>query len=198
MDGASMRIGVRLLSLALCFLASGCFVTGGFGKNAEELDKMPLEEARAFVADKTFRSWSNPHAVPIYTVSGYAGTIPAGHGNQVEYFGPNGRAYLWYPGNKGVVPSLWKMIKSGGLYGEITRICFLYPRRSYNPVTNESGGDWDCRRLAAQISQFNENASGDIFDLASMDIPFVLEKDNLDFDELLQKAGRSPLPEKAK
>ena len=64
-------------------------------------------------------------------------TYDPGHGTQVEYFDGSGRNYLWYPGNTGVVPGRWKL--EGG------NLCFRYGANTYNPQTNQSGGNWECQ-----------------------------------------------------
>ena len=91
------------------------------------------------------------------------------HGNQIEYYAPNGIAYLWYPGNQQVVPSRWSIPDS-------RRICFQYPSQSYNPVTGGRGGKLDCRSLAYQASRQTDRVPGDVFGLSrSPRVPRVLQ-----------------------
>lgn len=112
------------------------------------------------------------------------------HGAQIEYMGLNGRAYLWYPGNRPVVPSLWREQAIGG----IASLCFLYPTRSYNPVTGQGGGNWECRPRSRWQRNVVEVARGDVFGLArSPRVPFPLPRQNLPFSELKRAAEGSGL-----
>lgn len=90
---------------------------------------------------RTFRFWS------------------AGHGAQVEYVGPGGRAFLWYPGNRVVVPSLRRTAMIHG----VPSVCHLWPPRTYNPVTRERGPGWACTPESAWAASVVEVAPGDIF-----------------------------------
>lgn len=131
---------------------------------------------RSFLAGKTYRIFGSRH------------------GNQVEYFHQNGRAYLWYPGNRSAVPSLWTVreredVRPGP--GKL-EICFLYGPRSYNPVTRRSGGQWECERAIFMMSKIIEIVPGDIFGLASGSIPSTLPK--TPERSLAQLAGRPVAP----
>lgn len=109
------------------------------------------------------------------------------HGTQIEFHDPEGFAMLWYPGNTVIVPSYWK-IDSTGYEPEI---CYLYPSSSFNPVTEEFGGDWDCRGLEGSING-NDWYEGDPFNLRSSALPFVLRRDGSSLEEIAIKAGISP------
>lgn len=116
-----------------------------------------------------------------------------GHGNQIEYFSANGLAYLWYPGNRGAVPSQWRLEARSGT-GETT-ICFKYPRRGYNPVTKKYGGNWVCRLFSVFWSHTNgEPTVGDIFGLSTGTVPYPLpnhprvDPDNIISPELQREA----------
>ena len=98
-----------------------------------------------------------------------------GHGTQVEYMSADGLAYLWYPGNRSIVPGEWH-VRIGprplgpgpesrnaiGPYAVFEQdptqpvestlyICFRYGPDTYNPVTRMRGGNWEC-----SISPANE------------------------------------------
>lgn len=89
------------------------------------------------------------------------------HGTQIEYFAPDGKAYLWYPGNLVAVPSDWKVEAKAGK----TVICFRYPNRSYNPVTQQFGGRWECRSSSQFGRSMTALIEGDEFNLRSGKIP---------------------------
>lgn len=92
-----------------------------------------------------------------------------GHGTQVEYLGSNGMSYLWYPGNRVVLPAPWKYQKD--------QICYLYGSNTYNPVTKERGGKWECQPIATSKLTRVETARGDVFGLAKRRaVPFVLPR----------------------
>ncbi|AEV37585.1 hypothetical protein PSE_3077 [Pseudovibrio sp. FO-BEG1] len=109
------------------------------------------------------------------------------HGTQYEYFAPNGRTYLVYPGNKYVLPGFWKIEQKKSS----TRICFLYPSNSYNPVTREYGGDWECQRGTSYLLRRNEVRKGDLLRLAkTTKLPKVLPKKiNLSIETAMKEVG---------
>ncbi len=98
-----------------------------------------------------------------------------GHGTQIEYFNPNGTAYLWYPGNKSGVPSRWKVEASDRSNAPVN-ICFQYPKRSYNPVTHQFGGRWECRPIALFAAGLDAVHRGDPYKLANGSIPRTLPR----------------------
>lgn len=88
------------------------------------------------------------------------------HGNQVEYYDPIGRCYLWYPTNNVALAGEWRT--------EGPNICFRYGDNTYNPVTGDHGGSWDCSSIEQQASTVVDAVPGDAFGLSSEDIPFRL------------------------
>ncbi len=89
-----------------------------------------------------------------------------GHGNQVEFYSPDGRAFLWYPGNAKAVPGRWM------INGE--DICFLYGRQYLNPVSGKWGGEWNCSNIARWSERFVDTIAGDAFGLSGPALPFRL------------------------
>jgi hypothetical protein len=63
------------------------------------------------------------------------------HGTQVEYHAPNGKTYLWYPGNSKIVVGDWEIRPSQHKSPEL---CYRYGTDTYNPVTRTDGGNWRC------------------------------------------------------
>ena len=88
------------------------------------------------------------------------------HGNQIEYYGPDGRAYLWYPGNRGVVVSEWRI--------EGEDYCERSPSNAYNPMTQEWGGKWERRPVHRLLATKVDAARGDVFGLSTGRIPYQL------------------------
>lgn len=111
------------------------------------------------------------------------------HGTQVEYTAADGKAYLWYPGNRRVVTGEWKTITDKQGSGQI---CFRYPSSSYNPATGQPGGTWSCTRAADYIWGEEEYTRGDPFNLDSGTMPFVLPREKqMDFEYLSEPLGIS-------
>ena len=170
------RLLRNLLILSAISLLAGC--SGGlktFGPTIDELNEMTPYEVEAHIEGKTGR-----------TIMTYGWA----HGTQIEYVATDGRAYLWYPGNSRAVPSLWEVQHRGLFTSSFHRICGKYPTRSYNPVTREYGGYWQCDSINAWAKRIPETREGDIFNLSSGKVPWVLSKDKTTFDELLAKMPR--------
>lgn len=91
------------------------------------------------------------------------------HGTQVAYFENLGREHLWYPGNERSLLGFWRTTPDN-------QICFRYPNSSINPVTGVSGPEWECSSLTSHFDRIVETSDGDIFNLSSGKIPFVMER----------------------
>lgn len=121
---------------------------------------------------------------------GFAGktvmTYSRQHGTQVEYVAPDGRAFLWYPGNLTIVPSLWKIEDRGIIFEN--RICGKYPSTSYNPATARHGGSWECRPVSRQpVMDF---AEGDVFNLSRRRlVPFRLPPQSTSIERLQKQSA---------
>ncbi|WP_437727555.1 SEC-C domain-containing protein [Sorangium sp. So ce861] len=131
---------------------------GADGSNAPERPprEQPRPTAPAKGAERTSFHYSGK------TILSYEPS----HGNQITYYDRNGRWYLWYPGNRGVVVGEWRV--EGQLYWQrsITN--------SYNPVTKEYGGKWQSRPLQVKTKTFVDSAPGDVFGLATGRLPYRL------------------------
>ena len=102
-------------------------------------------------------------------------TYDRGHGTQVEYLGKNGKTYLLYPGNTVIVRGEWKLVKTEN--PRVFDMCFRYPSNSYNPVTQQIGGAWECRPAGFYLRDIVDRQSGDVLGLAKRkQVPFVLAK----------------------
>lgn len=107
------------------------------------------------------------------------------HGTQVEYTAKDGRAYLWYPGNKSILRGSWRIQTTPEGFG---RMCFKYGRNTFNPVTNQGGGVWSCTLASSFLSVEREYRPGDPLGLAQQAaVPFVLPSQGyVGFDRLLR------------
>lgn len=106
---------------------------------------------------------------------------PAAFGYQIEYYGADGRAYLWYPGNAVtavgtyvVRPSMEPVNMFGDRAGVV--ICFDYGPNSYNPSTGKAGEE-ECQSAYAFIAGIGGKRKGDVFSLSSGHVPFIMTKD---------------------
>ncbi|WP_029041523.1 hypothetical protein [Cucumibacter marinus] len=118
------------------------------------------------------------------------------HGTQVEYLSRRGRAYLWYPGNTGMVKGRFKIdvmhlpvdkTPNSPLYSLVV-ICFKYGANTYNPITKTRGGDWECMPYSFYRDADRDIVSGDPFRLSKRrNVPFVLSRDKTSFSRLLEQ-----------
>lgn len=110
-------------------------------------------------------------------------TGPSQVGYQVEYYGADGKAYLWYPGNKAtnvgryvVRPSMEPVNIFGDKAGVV--ICFDYGPDSYNPSTGKLGAE-ECQSAYAFIAGIRGKRPGDVFSLAGGQLPYVTTRDSV-------------------
>jgi hypothetical protein len=109
-----------------------------------------------------------------------------GHGTQVEYMAKNGKTYLLYPGNKVVVRGTWKLDRTAKK--DVFNLCFKYPDNSYNPITKQRGGGWECQPAGFSLTDVVDSVDGDVLGLAKSErVPFVLSKRKARLNELLRK-----------
>ncbi len=108
------------------------------------------------------------------------------HGTQIEYLAADGRTFLWYPGNAKVLPGRWKLQKAS--YG--LEMCFLYGEATYNPITLQRGGNWECDMAAYYLLDRDELVAGDPLRLERITVPFVMPKgSNVSIAQAMSKAG---------
>lgn len=109
------------------------------------------------------------------------------HGMQIEYHAPDGATYLWYPGNTGVVVGRWRVRTRGRRLD----VCYRYSSNSYNPITRQRGGSWECSPVHSQT--LTNWVQGDPFDLESGEIPFrITDRRQHSLRRLMTQAGRNP------
>ncbi len=106
------------------------------------------------------------------------------HGTQVEYNAPDGRTFLWYPGNTRILPGRWE-VRKGFIVPEL---CFLYGTNTYNPVTGLRGGKWECDT----VKRLGYIMRGDPFGL-SRGLPVRIPDGRLYLPaDLMRMAGKNP------
>jgi hypothetical protein len=137
------------------------------------------------------------------------------HGTQVTYFSPDGRVYLWYPGNLRVLGGHWKVALYQDLLGisppladqmrtyhaqvmplapikwfDLNFICFKY-ENSFNPAMWPGVNRWECAKVTEFVRLGTvQRETGDLFGLAAREeVPYVIpraEHQDLDFAALQQ------------
>lgn len=96
------------------------------------------------------------------------------HGMQLEYYHPDGTAYLWYPGHKISVRSEWEFRGERTNEADNRLLCYKYGPRVYNPVMKVRGRDWECQSIQMAPRFIEGRVRGDVFNLASGRVPWVL------------------------
>ncbi|AUQ46086.1 hypothetical protein PhaeoP72_01793 [Phaeobacter inhibens] len=157
------------------------------------------EQFQAKVQESEARSAAEIASYPAatFTVSGmrkrYSGATfldySVQHGTQVEYLAPDGRAFLWYPGNTAVVIGQWTVKPPVGR-SKYARLCWKYGPLTYNPVAQNRGGEFSCVKANRHILAEEEYTRGDPFDLDGSGIPFPLKKKRqYSMKELSERSG---------
>ena len=122
------------------------------------------------LASCTFEETGNGSQQIQYPVSGVTYlSFSRKHGYQVNYL-EDGAGWLWYPGNNTVVREEWKIETVQGF----EYICWKHPFHTFNPATLRRGGDFQCEPIEGPQSSLVSFRSGDIFDLKSGNVPYVL------------------------
>ncbi len=98
-----------------------------------------------------------------------------GHGIYVEYTAPDGRLFMWYPGNSAVVTGTWGVSESFSP----PRACFKY-FSAYHGVT----GEYEPNECVAAVQTLSEayvldKRAGDVFELSTKGIPYSKSPGNL-------------------
>ena len=117
-----------------------------------------MPEAIGLIKNRTIMTFSADRTAPAFYKYDAAGKLvyssPArpikGHGTQIEYGGPDGRVYLWCPGNQIVLTGQWRIETRSMDIGDkgapkrldVAYTCFRYDTSGRNPMTGETGQDW--------------------------------------------------------
>jgi hypothetical protein len=101
----------------------------------------------------------------------------------VEYLTREGQSFLWYPGNRVILEGRWK--EQG------REVCFAYGANTFNPVTGNSGGAWECTPAKTFWSGITERAEGDVLGLAERNrAPFRLTPERTTLKDLAARVGK--------
>jgi hypothetical protein len=157
-----------LTSIFLVGLLSACSTPDTQRFQTDPSQPQTAETTRTIYADRTFLTHGP-------------------HGTQIEYHDKSGISHLWYPGNSSGVPARWKVeMESNG-----HDICWKYPSRSYNPLTQKLGGSWGCSPDRFYFPKVVQIIGGDPFRLHTGRIPFRLPRGKFLAEELAKQAGVS-------
>lgn len=98
-----------------------------------------------------------------------------GHGIYVEYTAPDGRLFMWYPRNFGVVSGTWGISDSFSP----PRACFKYLAATHG-VTGEYEPN-ECVSVEQTLSEAYviDKRRGDVFELSTRGIPYSKSTGNL-------------------
>ncbi|MEM6683739.1 MAG: hypothetical protein AAF607_16010 [Pseudomonadota bacterium] len=134
--------------------------------------------AKVLAAQQTIRSLSNDQVaarLKAQLTDVTAIIKQTGHGIYVEYTGPDGALFMWYPGNSGVVAGTWGIDQS---YAP-PRACFKYFAARHG-VTGEFEPN-ECVPPSQTLSAANviEKRAGDVYQLRTKGIPYVKTAGNL-------------------
>lgn len=113
---------------------------------------------------------------------------------QVSYSTPDGKIYLWYPGEARVIPGKWFIKEmepykatglNGPIYVRVNQHCFTHSPDVYNPITRQKGLG-DCLRTKAYGKYVVDIRRGDVFGLSTRtEAPFVFSRGRTTIDSLL-------------
>ena len=210
-----------LISILFSFLIVGC-ATDGVYVSPAEVDELRSRIREANAARGVYNfirlyenereiefSYGSPETVRMsidefegvvtQLLSGYTiVTRGTAHGTQLEYYSPDGRIALWYPGNSNAVLGTFRTRKSFepfNMWGNIAgvQICFSYSPNSYNPVTGAQGAAEQCTSAYAHIASILGKHEGDVFGLLNGEVPHVLDRDEVPN----WPNGQSVIPERA-
>lgn len=161
MIAAKLAGGATALALLALTFLSGC---GGVGY--EPTSRLATDEATAMKA-----AMATQEAGSAYLSGTTALSMSPGYGTQVEYLAPDGRSFLWFPGQIRTTPGHWRVDRDGT--GQ-PRMCFLYGADSYDPVQQTYGGNWECAALGQYFGHLMQLAKGDPFGLHDGMAPFPM------------------------
>jgi hypothetical protein len=153
-----LRVGV--ISFALSVL-SACQPSDPLSR----FDKMSIaDRSKTAASDSLLTQYLSGN-----TIWGISDAKDGGHGTQVEFHSKQGRVFLWYPMNTRLVTGQWEVrTNSAGK----PNICYKYQSNSFNPMTGQLGGDWECS--ATNWVRLGDAIQGDPFGLASGRLPFAI------------------------
>jgi hypothetical protein len=112
-------------------------------------------------------------------------------GMQVEYYRPDGAAFLWAPKNTVVVPGRWKV--EGFVPGDTFSgdICFKYASTYEELLAGTASGFWECHELRSQKLIITGRVAGDPFNLSkTLAVPFVSSNWQTSLESLIKKYQR--------
>ncbi len=167
---------LRACVLSVVLALAGCMTEPVASDRVQSSPALSAAAATAEVQARQNRFASYPQPDMTYLSFSHA------HGYQVNYLGADGRAWLWYPGNRRGVAEDFQLSYA---WGEKV-ICWRHPSNSYNPVTKKKGGDYACESLNLAQRATVAALKGDVFELKSGAVPYRLDRclapEAFDFD----------------
>ncbi|MGL4636887.1 MAG: hypothetical protein ACRCWF_12965 [Beijerinckiaceae bacterium] len=174
------------------FIVVACLALAGYTQRASEAQTKADAAARSIQladASKLTRDQARAAIHNRTTLS-----LSSSHGPQISFKAPDGKIYLWYPGNRMILQGEWQLeirrIRNNttGQEIELAAYCYRYGANTYNPATGSRGAQWECASAAQSLARTTESAEGDIFGLAGRSAPpFVLTRDDETFEKVRAK-----------
>ncbi len=176
-----MKTTTSLSSFLLIFLLAGCVADPRNSNQMEFEDALRfddravarLSEARAELPELSEDQIRQKLAEALTDVTAIVKQL--GHGIYVEYTAPDGRLFMWYPGNYTVVTGTW------GISDAFSppRACFKYFGANHG-VT----GEFEPNECVAAEQTLSEayvigKHNGDVFNLSTNGIPYSKSTGNL-------------------
>lgn len=175
-----------LLLAGLCLMLAACAGerSKALGPPVSEINRLPLAEARPLIAGKTLVTYVDGYETcPFRQTGSYTYPICSvlpGPGSQVTYLAADGRAYLWHPGEKKILPGRWVLRAERDSH----EVCVGYAPDSTGRAAVRAAGDLNCILLGDLALSVTETGKGDLFDLASGQAPYILGRDRTTLEKL--------------
>lgn len=179
-----MRAVLAAVCLGLLFSACTDLKVNEEGPSIAEMQNMPLDQAQSHLAGQTVVTYIDRHqSCPPDRLHGhgYCAWIE-GPGTQVEYFGEDGRWFLWSPTASGLIEGRWVLREWRSRY----HLCFAPSDRPLNVLSRFLQEDgYRCTLLSEYARKVTDAESSDPFELAGGRMPFPLSEEPTTIDRLL-------------
>ncbi|MEQ9609689.1 MAG: hypothetical protein RLN99_18675 [Kiloniellaceae bacterium] len=179
---------VVFVCLGVALSACAGYKSESLGPPVYEIYKMPVKQARSYLAGKTIMTYAGQGARCGFRNEAMTAYQPCmgrlGAGTQVEYLAETGEAYLWHPDQRDIIVGVWDIPVSSNPY----RVCFLYPNARKDWASGKTEDLAFCEALGAYAELVNETAEGDSFGLSTGGrVPFLLGRQEVTITDLLKR-----------
>jgi hypothetical protein len=184
--GLIKRVAAMIMLCGVAALA-GCTTTpiGGSGAPIESATAADQGDSKFFLYP-----WQMSVEKAKATFVGRTRVISASsYGSQVAYMAPDGMVYLWFPGNRVILPGRWTFERGSFLFENWVNLCFQYGPGTVNAWTRRDTGK-ECSPAEARARLIQDSAEGDVFGLSrKSEVPFVLPSKPTNIREIKERLG---------